>query len=874
MSEIILDNESSIDMSSIRGIVKHVTYYNQDTTFTVFQMKYSDEDSKTGSSAITCTGLLPDVHKGMLLKLYGAITTNQYGTQYQFKRYEFVEPKFSEEIISYLSSGLIDQVDYITARKIYDAFRDDTINILDNSPDLLLDIKGIATKKANAIISSWKNHRDTLDVHMLLQRYGLSNEVIVKLKEAAKHLGITVKQLILNDPYELVYKHSSISSDTIDRMLIDLAPEKFDSYYKTSKERIQCLIYFYINHHNIESGDICIPYDSLLQPIAYKLSISTSDADKIIRDNINNMSRLYLETKIQSSINYCTNGYMYVVTDRNCELTVVSRLLHSIHNGYNEDIDHMKNSTIETIDKLIHNIEKDISITYNDDQKDAIRSALQNYVTVITGGPGTGKTTIIKGIISILEIYKNQKVLLLAPTGKAAKRMSEATNHSAHTIHLALITERINLYDCVIVDESSMIDNTLMHMLLSNTSINQRIIFVGDIHQLPSVGPGNVLCNIIDSNLFSTVTLNQIYRQEHGYIIYNAKEINEGRFPSLYNEDSNDFYYIDSANTSYSKLEILDKLLREILPSIANKDDNHHDWYKELQVISPMKKGESGVFNLNQYMQSFYMDLNEQHYKTLCKQWRLDDIKSNSRVSKNKFIEENRYPFSIKKNDTVFNVGDRVINNKNNYDKLVFNGETGYIVKIELSEEIRHKATVNKKFRANKFYDSDYVMYIDFSNGENKVVEFTYDDLDNLSLSYCITIHKSQGSEYKYLIVFLNNEHWIMQQRNLLYTAITRAKNMVILISDVASIGRSVSNNMAIQRLTLLKEQLVYYNDHMDELKAIDHKVDNDALFGAITDMKMVVDSNTSNKEKDKGSMGSLVRKLSEIIKERESDDE
>lgn len=889
MSEIILDNDPTIDMSSMRGIVKRVTYYNDKTTFTVFQLKYSDEDSPTGTSTIACTGLLPDVHKGMLLKLYGAITTNQYGTQYQFKRYEFAEPKFSEEVVSYLSSGLIDEVDTITARKIYDTFGNDTIKILDETPDRLLGIKGIATKKASAIISSWKKHRDSLDVHMLLQRYGLSTETINKIKESASMLGVTVKHLLVNKPYDLVYRYSGISVDTVDMILRDLAPDKFNNYYKNSFERLQCMIYMYIMTHNVETGNVCVPYDSLLQPIANKAGLSVADVDNTIRAEIDCMDHLYWEKEIKSSINYCANGYMYTNLDMHHEFTITSKLLQATYDGYSNDVDQMKNSANEIIDALINHVESDISIEYNDDQKRAIKAVLQNFVSVITGGPGTGKTTIIRGVLSILEGYKDLKVLLLAPTGKAAKRMSEATNHSAQTIHLALVSTNIDEYNCIIVDESSMIDNTLMCMLLSKCSINQRIVFVGDIHQLPSVGPGNVLSNIIDSKLFNVVTLNQIYRQEHGYIIYNAKEINEGRFPSLYNEDSNDFYYIDSINTNYSRMDILDKLLREILPSIANKDGTHDDWYKDLQVISPMKKGESGVANLNSFMQKFFWDINEQHHKTLTKQWHLDDIKSNSRTSKNKFIEENRYPLSIKKGDVVFAVGDRVINNKNNYDKLVFNGETGYIVKIELSEEVLRKVFINKKFRTDRFYDSDYKVYIDFSNGDedHKPVEFSYEDLDNLSLSYCITIHKSQGSEYKYLIVFLNKEHWIMQQRNLLYTAITRAKSMVILISDVESIGRSISNNQAIQRLTLLKEQLLYYNDHMDQLrkKVRDKKYGRSGsdglelpfdLRGTISEIKDVVTDSTLDK-KDHDDLKQLLRNIMRDkihVKKKGHDDE
>lgn len=820
----VMDNYDLMELAkspeSLRGIVKYITYYNEKTNFAVFKLRYYDEIFDDGNySNIVCTGRLPDIRKGMLVKLYGAYTNNQYGTQYAFKKYEYAEPKFSEEIISYLSSGLIKEVDLITAKKIYKAFGNDTISILDNDPDQLLTIKGIASKKAKAIIDSWRIHRDNLDMHLLLQRYGLSTDTISKLKDAATLRRISVKALITNYAYEMVYKYDTIAFDTMDMLLMNIVPDRYEEY-KVSYKRIECAAYSYIQHHTIESGDLCIPYEGLLASLTSKTSLSLDVLDDIFKKNIDKMYHLSWNTSLKSSINYSASGYVYIASDGAREFYIAAHLLQTLKDQYNKNIEEFRINERRT-NTLIDTIQKELNIEYNEDQKKAITTVLNNNITVITGGPGTGKTTIIRGILSILEDYERLEVLLLAPTGKAAKRMAEATNHKAKTIHLALYTDADNLssYDCVIVDESSMIDNTLMAMLLSKLSTMQRIVFVGDINQLPSVGPGNVLTNIIDSEIFEVVTLNKIYRQEHGYIIYNAHEINDGRFPSLYNDDSSDFYYIDSQNTNYGKIEILEHLLRQILPKIVNSDGSNGEWYKELQILSPMKKGDSGVININNFMQSYYWDINEQHHKKQAETWHIHDITSKSRYTTNKIIEENRYPLFIKKGDYTYCVGDRVINNKNNYDKLVFNGETGYITKISLRQEIIDKITENKKFRSDgKFYDSDYTVTIDFSNGDDHIVEFSYEELDNISLAYCITIHKSQGSEYKYLIVYLNREHYIMQQRNLLYTAITRAKNMVILISDVESIARAVNNNQAIQRVTLLKEQLQYYYDHYEEI--------------------------------------------------------
>ena len=458
-------------------------------------------------------------------------------------------------------------------------------------------------------------------------------------------------------------------------------------------------------------------------------------------------------------------------------------------------------------------IEEQLNIKYNEDQCNAIKNSLMNPITIITGGPGTGKTTIVKSLIYLFERYRREhlvgrdsgydRVLLLAPTGKAVRRLMDVTEHGAMTIHMAIHChpDAIERASCIIIDEASMIDVSLMALLLMHVKEFTRVIFLGDIHQLPSISPGNVLKDLIDSKRIPTIILNHIYRQEHGYIISNAHDINNGIIPSLNNSDSTDFYYINTERCNFTTQEILAKLIKEILPNIINSNDIE----RELQILTPMKKYDNGVIAINQFMQDYYEESHKKLHETI-------------RRKENGILDKYLYKFSINYKGNKFNVGDRIIYIVNDYDRKIFNGETGVIQYIKLNEELEHNLREGLKKKKSKtlkhnFKDSDYDIHIAFNDNDEYCKVIPYSDLDNIQLAYAITVHKSQGSEYNYVIVFLNSNHGIMLQRNLLYTAITRTKNKLFLISDDNSIARAVMNNRVEKRLTLLKERLVNSND-------------------------------------------------------------
>ena len=341
-----------------------------------------------------------------------------------------------------------------------------------------------------------------------------------------------------------------------------------------------------------------------------------------------------------------------------------------------------------------------------------------------------------------------------------------------------------------------------MASLLVQIKENTRVIFLGDIHQLPSISPGNILKDLINSGKIPTTVLNNIYRQEHGYIISNAHDINNGIIPPLNNSDSNDFYYIDINKCNLTIQEILSKLINDFLLKIIDKECLE----RELQILTPMKKYDNGVFAINNFMQKYYEETHMKLHETIHRR-------------ENNLLDDYIYKFSIMHNGMKFNVGDRIVYMTNDYDKKIFNGETGVIQYIKLNDDIESNLKQSfKKKRSRKtsynFKDSDYDIHIAFNDNSCEYCKIIpYSDIDNIQLAYAMTVHKSQGSEYNYVILFMNDNHGIMLQRNLFYTAITRTKNKLFLISDDRSVARAVMNNKIEKRLTLLKERLVTSND-------------------------------------------------------------
>ena len=717
-------------MEEIKCRVLSVVYKNDDNGYTVFK---AEENSRE----ITVVGTVPYINEGQFLNIKGEWVVNpKFGRQLKISECKEIVPDTTKDIEKYLSSGLIYGIGPITAKKIVAKFREKTLEILDNDIEELKKVEGIGEKKLKLIMESYVGQRELKNVIMFYQSHGMSTSQCMKIY---KKYGSSAIQVGRINPYMLCDEISGIGFKTSDKMAASLGIEK------DSEFRISSGIRYVINDY-CANGNTFMPKNELIDEASSMLGIPKEIVEKNLYDDTAS-NKIQLE---EINGNECVFALPYYY----CELGVTKRILTLAINNYN-------NLNID-VDYEIKMFEDKNKISFAPSQKEAITGAATNGIEIITGGPGTGKTTIIKCIIDIFEKC-GMKVLLGAPTGRAAKRMSESTRKEARTIH-RLLDATVNdeeeavfdqgesaPLDCdaVIIDEASMIDIMLMNSLLKAIKVGTRLIIVGDVDQLPSVGPGNVLSDLINSNFTKVVRLKEIFRQgKESMIVVNAHRINEGNLPLL-NEKGKDFFFLNRNSPDDMVNTIID-LINTRLPRY-NKSWNK---MKDIQILTPTRKGMLGVTGLNEKLQSV-----------------LNPPRKNVNERKIK--------------DTVFRVGDKVMQTKNNYtikwDRIagygeeqgtgVFNGDMGVIQ--EINEE-------NKSITV--IFDE-----------ERRVL---YDNIcaEELELAYAITIHKSQGSEFPVVIMpsFMGSP--FLMTRNLLYTGITRAKMLVVLVGTVGALKYMVDN--------------------------------------------------------------------------------
>ena len=693
-------------------------------------------------------GVLPHVKEGQNLKITGSwVNHSQFGKQFKVEECEEILPTSKDGIEKYLSSGIIQGIGPVTAKKIVNKFGEDTLNILDNNIERLKEIEGIGKKKLETIIESYREQRELKNITIFLQTHGLSVNQCLKIY---KKYGASSVDTVKNNPYILCDEISGIGFKTSDKIARSLGIE-IDSPF-----RIQSGIRYVINEF-CANGHTFMPKDELIKEASNVLTVSGD----IIEENIKNAA---LDRKIKLERVNDKEG-VFTIPNYYCELGITNRILTlAISNFQDISVD---------VDHLILQFEKKNNITFAESQKDAIISAFQNGIEIITGGPGTGKTTIIKCIIEIFETC-GLKVLLGAPTGRAAKRMSESTGKEATTIHrmldMGVFEKEESVFvtnaeehsleaDVVIIDEASMIDITLMNALLKSIKVGTRLIIVGDVDQLPSVGAGNVLNDFIESGFTKVVRLKEIFRQgKESMIVVNAHKINKGEMPKL-NEKGTDFFFIRN-DIQEGILNTIIDLINTRLP----KFNSNWDKLKSIQVLVPMKKGVLGVTNLNERIQN---------------------------------VLNPKAPYKKEKEfrSMVFREGDKVMQIKNNYSLKwtriagkgeheglgVFNGDMGFIESIDLE---------GKK------------LSIIFDDERRVIYDFMY--LDELDLAYAITIHKSQGSEFPVVIIPAYMGAPLLMNRNLLYTGITRAKEMVVVVGIPKALKYMVDNTRSMERYSSL----------------------------------------------------------------------
>ncbi len=708
----------------MHGVVERITYQNQETGFCVIKIR-----AEGFSDTVTLTGKFISINVGAVIEAKGNFVVNKkFGSQFNVSEYSESMPASILGIEKYLGSGLIEGVGSKFASKIIEKFGKDTIDIIENNPQRLLEIPKIGSKRVEAIVDSWQKHRNIKDLMMFLSDCGVSTSIAHKIyKVYGKESILTLKE----NPYRVVDDIDGVGFKTA-----DIIAEKF-GYPKDSYNRCRTGI-FYILSKLAGDGHCYSTFDDITQKGKELLDIEPQTIAMTF-SHLTKINELVCEDK---------ENAVYLPPFYYSEIGIAKRIYQ---------ICKYKNETEKApdINRIIKNIENQSGIIYNDTQLSAIKTAVSSKFTVIVGGPGVGKTTITRAIIHVFK-FMGKEVILTAPTGRAAKRMTELCNTESKTIHRLLEADQSGRFnkddintldgDVIIIDESSMIDTVLMYNLLKAIPDKMIVIMVGDADQLPSVNAGNVLRDIINSKAVPVVRLNKIYRQtQTSKIITNSHKINLGEVPDLSNKNSSDFFFIYETNPE-NIVSSIKNLCAQRLPNCYKIDR-----IRDIQVLSPMKRGLLGTENLNTELQSILND--------------------------NKLF--------IKKGASVYKLGDKVMQIKNNYDKNVFNGDIGLITSVNLQTN-----SIDVNFDGN-------------------IINYLYQELDDLSLSYAITIHKSQGGEFPIIIIPIHYQSRVVLQRNLIYTGITRAKKLVVLIGDRDALQYAVKNSISDNRKTLLKNKII-----------------------------------------------------------------
>ncbi len=727
---------SNDDLIEISGIIQKITFKNNQNGYTVCTVK-------VGREHMTVVGILPFVSVGDNVKFTGNYTVhNVYGEQFSAQSYETVTPKTVASILRYLSSGIIKGVGPATAERIVEKFGAESLEIISNSPEDLSVIKGISLEKAIKISEEYKKQFGIKDLMMLLNPYQISMEKCISVYQ---QLGTNSVDKIKENPYILCGENIEISFEKVEALAFDMGISNDDEM------RLSAGIE-YILRSNLLNGHTCLPRNKLI-PVAVSLLESDESRVDFVCDKM-------IENFIVRSKTVADNDFIMLPEYYNAEEYIAARL--SASKKYIKPSNQIDDLEIEYV-------ENKLGIKFEELQVDSIKSAFNSSVFVLAGGPGTGKTTTLNAIIELYE-QRDLDIQLAAPTGRAAKRMTELTGREAKTIHRLLEVEwtsenkqsfaknEKNPIDCdvIIIDEASMLDTLLFENLLRALRIKTRIILVGDIDQLPSVSAGNVLNDILSTKVFSSVALKKVFRQAlSSAIITNAHAIINGE-PSDLSNKSNDFFMIHRENAA-SVCDTVLELCETRLP-----DAYGFNPLTDIQVLSPSKKAQAGTSNLNNLLQA---TLNPH--------------------------KENEPQLSYK--GVYFRKGDKVMQIKNNYDLQwkrdngeigfgVFNGDVGYITLIDIKTGI-----INVKF-------------------DDRTATYFVENIGELELAYAVTVHKSQGSEFDCVILPLFDTPYQLLYRNLLYTAITRAKKLIVVVGLESVYNKMAENDKKTLRYTLLKE--------------------------------------------------------------------
>ena len=717
----------------MEGILERIVYFSEEDNYTVAKLRVRGE-----KELVTVVGNLLAVHPGETLKLQGKWVNNpKFGRQFKAVSCLPVLPATLTGIEKYLGSGLIKGIGPVMARRLTKKFGLQTLEIIENSPDRLGEVEGIGPVRVEWIKKAWAEQKEIKEVILFLQSHGVSTAYAVKIYKAYGNNAIA---LLRENPYRLAMEITGIGFKTADRIAQNLGVPP------DSPLRAQAGI-LYLLWEATEEGHVFLPRAELIERASETLQIGKNYLEDALAVLAKEEKVVWEEVEEEEERGKQGRSEVYLKPLWTAE-EMIARRLHRLSRAPRPPL------PIDA-EKAIAWVQDTGGLALAEKQKEAIRRAAVEKVLVITGGPGTGKTTLVKSILRIME-KKGQRIVLASPTGRAAKRLSEVTGREAKTIHrlleykpkegqFARNEENPLAADLVIVDETSMVDVLLMNHLLKAVPLPATLILVGDVDQLPSVGPGNVLKDVINSGAVTVITLTEIFRQaRQSMIVVNAHRVNRGEFPLLKNERGRDFYFIEKENPE-DALQTVKELCAQRIP----RGFGFHP-VNDIQVFSPLRKGSAGVERLNTELQALL----------------------------------NPRGLEVVRGGRLYRLGDKVMQIKNNYEKEVFNGDIGRITRIDLEEQ-----EIQVQF-------------------EDRRVTYDHSDLDELVPAYAISVHKAQGSEYPAVVLPLLKQHFVMLQRNLLYTAITRAKKLLVIVGDKKALAMAVRNARPQERYTSLQRRL------------------------------------------------------------------